>query len=202
MSREGCIAELSCPRGGLGDRPPVALQRKSAAAPRSVAATSPEPASRGSDRQRNRFAPLGRVDDPHVDLLALREMGDAGRSEDRDMDEDVLAAVLARHEAEALGVVEPLDLAGDRDGGRRIGSGAARPRRIAERALRPLDGARRRRLRARASPARPWRRRRPERAVLRPAGPSRARRRATHWRAGTHRPGRRPVRRSRSPCRP
>ena len=43
------------------------------------------------------------------------------------MDEHVLAAVVAGDEAEALGVVEPLDLAAaDRDRGRRIGRRAAR----------------------------------------------------------------------------
>ncbi len=56
------------------------------------------------------------------------------------MDEHVLAAVVARHETEALGVVEPLDLAADGDRGRGIGRDAARgTRRIAERTLRALD---------------------------------------------------------------
>ena len=45
------------------------------------------------------------------------------------MDEDVLAAVFARDKAEALGVIEPFDLASDRDGGRRVRSDAAGPRR-------------------------------------------------------------------------
>ena len=53
------------------------------------------------------------------------------------MDEDILAAVFARHEAEALGVVEPFDLARDADTAvDGSGGDAARPRRIAKRALR------------------------------------------------------------------
>ena len=63
------------------------------------------------------------------------------------MDEHVLAAVVAGHEAKALGVVEPFDLAADADRGRRIGRGPARTRArrrraaVAERALRPFDDA-------------------------------------------------------------
>ena len=63
----------------------------------------------GSDGDRQGFAALRRVDHPHGDGLALREMRDAGRPEDRDMNEHVLAAVVRLHEAKALVVVEPLD---------------------------------------------------------------------------------------------
>ena len=98
---------------------------------------------RRSDRERNRLPTLRRVDDAHIDLLAFGEMRNAGRSQDRDMDEDVLAAVLARHEAETLDVVEPLDFAGDGDRGRGVRGDPARPRRIGERALRALSHARR-----------------------------------------------------------
>src|SRR5581483_11235302 len=66
-------------------------------------------------RDRDRLAALRRVDHAHVDRLTLGQMGDAGRAQNRNMDEHVLAAVIARHEAEALGVVEPFDLAGDAD---------------------------------------------------------------------------------------
>ena len=55
------------------------------------------------------------------------------------MDKDILPAILARDEAEALCVIEPLDLAGDRNGGRRIRSDAARTRGVAVGALRALD---------------------------------------------------------------
>ena len=66
-------------------------------------------------------------------MLAFGQMRDAGGAEHGDMDEHVLAAVVAGDEAEALGVVEPFDLAADRDRGRRIGRHAARrPRRVAE----------------------------------------------------------------------
>src|SRR5580658_9967707 len=46
-------------------------------------------------RERYGLAALRRVDHSHIDRLALRQMGDAGRAEDRDVDEDVLAAVVA-----------------------------------------------------------------------------------------------------------
>ena len=41
------------------------------------------------------------------------------------MDEHILAAIVARHEAEALGVIEPFYATRHRDRGRRIGGGAA-----------------------------------------------------------------------------
>src|SRR5208337_1863219 len=44
-------------------------------------------------RDRNRLAAPRRVDDPHVDRLALVETRDAGGVERRDVDEDVLAAI-------------------------------------------------------------------------------------------------------------
>ena len=46
------------------------------------------------------------------------------------MDEDVLAAVVRLNEAEALGLVEPFNGAGNRHGGRRIGSLTARARAV------------------------------------------------------------------------
>src|SRR5579863_4511628 len=53
-------------------------------------------------RERNGLASLRRVDHSHVHLLTLGEMRNAGRTQDRDMDEYVFAAVLAGNEAEAL----------------------------------------------------------------------------------------------------
>src|ERR1700691_82939 len=61
------------------------------------------------DGERDSLATLGRVDDAHVDALTLCQMRQAGGSKDRDMHEDVLAAIVARHKAEAFGVVEPFD---------------------------------------------------------------------------------------------
>src|SRR6202453_3496202 len=53
-------------------------------------------------------------------------MRNAGRTEDRDMDENVLAASLAGAEAKPLGVVKPFHLSDDRNGGRRIRRDPAR----------------------------------------------------------------------------
>src|SRR5271166_2663592 len=92
--------------------------------------------SAASERKRYRLAALGRVDDAHVDLLAFGEVRNAGRPEDRDVNEHVLAAVIARDEAEPLGVVEPLHLPGDRNCGRRIWRNPP-----SGRSLRPLDDA-------------------------------------------------------------
>src|SRR5947209_8152887 len=93
-------------------------------------------------RDRQRLAAFRRVDDPHGHGLALHEAGDARGAQDRDMDEDVLAAVVRLHEAEALVLVEPLHLAGDGDGGRRIWGHAAWRTRAVERTLRrALGGA-------------------------------------------------------------
>ena len=68
-------------------------------------------------------------------------MRNAGRTEDRDMDEYVLAAILAGDETKPLGVVKPFDLSDDRNGGRRIRSDPARSNPIAGRPLWPLDKA-------------------------------------------------------------
>src|SRR5271165_2802304 len=135
MSREGCIGPVLQSAGRSASRhsgtPPC---KERGFEPRSLNARA-----LGSDRQRNRLTALRRVDDAHIDLLALGEMGNAGRLEDRYVDEHVLAAVFARNEAETLDAVEPLDFAGDRNGCRRIRGNAPRSRRIAERALRALD---------------------------------------------------------------
>ena len=190
MSREDCIASTLLSAGCIrlqAVRP--ALQRKERGLRRAPVAGEDSRASRRapirrSDRERNRFAPLGRIDDPHVDLLAFREMRYARRPKDRDMDEDVLAAVFARDKAEPLGVVKPFDLASDRDGGGRVRCDAAGSwRRIAKRALRPLYRARRVDLQHARDLSALRRRPRPVREVSPLSGPSRARRRAAHWRA-------------------
>src|SRR5574337_1370038 len=91
------------------NRPPEAKTRASPARARACLRGRRKPL----DGEGYRLAALGGVDDPHVDLLAFREMRNSGRPKDRDVDEDVLAAVVAGDEAESLGVVEPLHLAGD-----------------------------------------------------------------------------------------
>ena len=57
------------------------------------------------------------------------------------MDEYILAAILARDEAEPLALVEPFHFSSDRDGGRRIGRNSARSRPVAGRPLRALDNS-------------------------------------------------------------
>src|SRR5580704_15771505 len=107
MSREDCMASTFWLRA-----------RNAKSATPSAALQFPHPLTLQigvgvSDRERNRLASLRGVDDSHIDLLALCEVRYAGRPEDRDVDEDVFAAVFTRHEAEALGVVKPFDMAGD-----------------------------------------------------------------------------------------
>src|SRR4051794_26004721 len=68
---------------------------------------------RSAERDGNRLAALRRVDHLHENGLTFGELGDAGRAKDRDVDEDVLAAVIAGDEAEALRLIEPFDLAAD-----------------------------------------------------------------------------------------
>src|SRR3954469_15961917 len=48
-------------------------------------------------------------DQLELDLLAFRQMGHAGALDGADVHECVLAAVIRRNEAEALGAVEPLN---------------------------------------------------------------------------------------------
>ena len=57
---------------------------------------------------------------------------DAGGVESRDVDEHVPAKIVADDESEASGAVEPLDLAGQIEGGRRVVARASR---------RPFDDA-------------------------------------------------------------
>src|SRR6202789_483152 len=66
-------------------------------------------------------------------------MRNAGRTQDRDMDEYVLAAILAGDETKPLGVVKPFDLSDDRNGGRRIRGDPTRSNSIARWPLRALD---------------------------------------------------------------
>src|SRR5271163_2713089 len=82
-------------------------------------------------RERNSLASFGRVNDSHGDLLTFGKMRNASGTQDRDVDEHIFPAVLARDKAEPLGVVEPLDLSGDRNGGRRIRRNPARPKPVA-----------------------------------------------------------------------
>src|ERR1700722_8187166 len=94
-----------------------------------------------SERQRNRLAAFGRIHDSHRHLLAFGQMRNAGRAQDRDMDEDVFAAVLAGDETKPLGVVKPLHLSDDRNCSRRIRGHAAWPKPVARWSLGPLDNA-------------------------------------------------------------
>jgi hypothetical protein len=97
-----------------------------------------------SERQRNRLAPFGRIHHSHRDLLAFSQMRNAGRPQDRDMDEDVFAAIVTGDETKSLGVVEPLHLADDRNRSRGIRGDSARrskPPRIARWPLWPFDDA-------------------------------------------------------------
>ena len=57
----------------------------------------------------DRFAPLRGLDDLHGDALTVSQRTHAGRLQDRDVDENVLATILAGHKAETLFGVEPLD---------------------------------------------------------------------------------------------
>src|ERR1700744_4283674 len=112
MSRDGCMGRANSLEIGRTD---YWTTKKSAAKALLISH------GRGrSERERNRLAAFGRIHDSHRPLLAFRQMRNARRAEDGDMDEHVLAAVVAGDEAEPFGVVEPLDLADDRDPGRRV----------------------------------------------------------------------------------
>src|SRR5260370_27278304 len=133
MSREGFKTAPVCCR-----RRPSSLKQKSAGRSNGRAPPCTEAALRKflvtgalSDRERDRFATLGRVYDAHVDALAFGQMGHAGGAEDRDMDEDLLAAVVAGDKTGAPRVVEPFDLARDADRRRRVRPNPPRARRIA-----------------------------------------------------------------------
>src|SRR5271165_2145787 len=94
---------------GAGPSPPGRWRTKEARL--ASRASTPPDAERGpiSNRERNGLAALRRVDHAHIDLLAFRKARDPRPAEDGNVDEDVLAPVIARDEAESLGVVEPLD---------------------------------------------------------------------------------------------
>ena len=153
ISREGLIGLIPVLAGQLAadlllkNKKRGPLGRPRAHSPRSSPGDAPKSAH-ALERERNGFAPLRRVDDAHIDALAFGQMRDAGRPEDRNMHEDVLAAVVARHEPEALGVIEPFDLAGDADRRRRIGRDAARARRAERRRGRAQAGEERMRKRS------------------------------------------------------
>src|ERR1019366_6839191 len=82
------------------------------------------------ERDRQRLAPLLRVDDLHRHRLAFGETADAGGRQNGNMDEYVLAAIVGLHEAKAFGLVEPFDLAVHGHRGGRIGSRSARTRTV------------------------------------------------------------------------
>src|SRR5262245_29211325 len=71
--------------------------------------------------ERNRLAPLRRLDDLHRDLLSVSQGTHARLLHHRDVDEDVLAAILGHSEAEALVGIEPLHCSRKRGCCARIG---------------------------------------------------------------------------------
>src|ERR1700731_946235 len=89
--------------------------------------------SRSIERDRQSLAALWRIDDLHRHGLAFGKVLDSRRTENRNMDKNVLAAIIGLDEAEALVVIEPFDRPCDRNRGRRIGSAALRARGSAKR---------------------------------------------------------------------
>lgn len=87
--------------------------------------------SRSIERNRQSLAALWRIDDLHRHGLAFGKVLDSRRTEDRNMDKNVLAAVIRLDEAEAFVVIEPFDNPRDRNRGRRIRCAALRAGRIA-----------------------------------------------------------------------
>jgi len=81
-----------------------------------------------SKSNRDRLSTLWRFHDPHVDRLAFGELLDPGGANGRNMDEDVLAAVIAGHEAEAPAFVEPFNFAAERNGRGGVGPPGSPPR--------------------------------------------------------------------------
>ena len=67
------------------------------------------------DRNRQGFPALWRIHDPHRHWLAFGEALNPCGTEDRNMDEHILAAVVRLDEAEALVIIEPLHDPGYRD---------------------------------------------------------------------------------------
>src|SRR5258707_10293823 len=83
-----------------------------------------------------------RLDDPHRDALALRQICQLRPLDNRDMDEDVLAAIVDFDEAHALFKREPFDGAEHLHGGREDGRASSASRMPAGRRMARRRGRR------------------------------------------------------------